>query len=332
MKQHWVWLVSATALCLVLIAGTSYLIYASSKPKAGPKVVVGTSNAIKQSETPVTPAPKVASKKPAPKPALRVVVGDSLVTEPGLSSNAGLLYFGGFEGSPWQTTMKAVISGGNEHYDIKPGVGYGGSRAMRTHYAAGSYGDPSAPAGMSATIFKVPLSTRGDMYMRYLVRFMSGFQFAKSGKLPGLAGGTSNTGGQVPTGYDGWSGRLDWTSGGGVISYLYVPGIKDYGLELQWQAGGQTKLLAAGKWECLELRYVMNTPGQANGVAQGWINGHLALDRRNLNFRSTPNLAIDNLLFSTFFGGGTSDFASPINQYADFDNFALGTQRLGCPK
>jgi hypothetical protein len=191
---------------------------------------------------------------------------------------------------------------------------------------------------MSATIFKVPfgangagIGTRTDLYMRYLVKFMPGFNFAKSGKLPGLAGGTSNTGGDPPNGYDGWSGRLDWTSGGGVISYLYVPGIAEYGLELPWQVGSQTKLLVPGQWESLELRYVMNTPGAANGIAQGWINNQLALDRANINFRSTPNLAIDNLMFSTFFGGATADYASPINQYADFDDFALGTQYITCP-
>lgn len=256
-------------------------------------------------------------------------------SEPSLAANAGLLYFGGFEGTPWQQSMQAIISGGNEHFAIMPAVGFGGSHSMRTSYAAGSYGDPTAPAGMSATIFKVPfggnISARTDLYMRYLVKFMPGFNFAKSGKLPGLAGGTSNTGGQAPTGYDGWSGRLDWTSGGSIISYLYVPGITDYGFELPWQVGSQTKLLVPGGWECLELRYVMNTPGQSNGIAQGWINDQLALNQTNINFRSTPKLAIDNLMFSTFFGGGTADFASPIDQYADFDNFAVGTQYIKCP-
>jgi hypothetical protein len=255
-----------------------------------------------------------------------------------IGARNGLLYFGGFEDSPWTRTMHAVISTGNDNYTILPGAGYARSKALRAQYEQGSYGDPRSPVGMSATIFQVPFGARGaniglhdDLYFRYLVKFQQGFAFAKSGKLPGLAGGTDNSGGKPPNGYDGWSGRLNWTQNGGIISYMYIPGIRKYGLELGWAVDGNTSLIKPGQWSCLEMHYEMNTPGRNDGVAQGWFNGDLALHRSDLNFRSTNKLLIDNILFSTFFGGGTPDYASPRSQHADFDDFVVSTHYIGCP-
>lgn len=266
------------------------------------------------------------------------IAGDSTITEPLLANQKGMLYFGGFEGAPWYQTMHADVTAGN-HMAIVPGAGVFGSKALRTTYLQGSYGSYASPSGTSSTIFKVPFGSTGanigahdDLYFRFMVRFQPGFQFDKSGKLPGLAGGTDNAGGHPPDGYDGWSGRLDWVGNGGIISYLYVPGIQKYGLELTWHPNGQTtQLLKPGQWACLEMRYRMNTPGLNDGIAQGWLNGAVAIDYHNINFRSTTNLAIDNILFTTFFGGATADYASPQTQYADFDSFAVATQYIPCP-
>ena len=266
------------------------------------------------------------------------IAGDSTATEPLLLHQHGMLYFGGFEGTPWAKSMDAQVAS-SEHASIVNGAGVFGSKALRTTYAQGSYGSYASPAGTSSTIFKIPFGSNGanigmhdDLYFRFMVKFEPGFQFGKSGKLPGLAGGTSNTAGNPPNGTDGWSGRLDWVGNGGLISYLYVPGIKKYGLELTWNVAGKTtQLVQPGKWACLEMRYQMNTPGQPNGIAQGWLNSKVALDNHNINFRSTSKLGIDNILFSTFFGGATADYASPQNQYADFDSFAVATQYIPCP-
>jgi hypothetical protein len=272
-------------------------------------------------------------------PATPAIIGDSLATEPDLQNQPGVLFFGGFEGQPWSSTMRPVLSPGNENFTINAGAGYNGSDSLHTFFRQGSYANDNSPAGTSATIFKIPFNDTGlnigsfnNLYFRFMVRFQPGFEFGKSGKLPGLAGGADNAGGHPPNGYDGWSGRLDWVANGGLISYMYVPGIKQYGLELPWQVNGQSKLLQPGQWECLEMRYQMNTPGQADGIAQGWFNGNLAVSKAGLNFRSTSSLSIDNILFDTFFGGATPDYASPQNQYADFDNFVVGTQYIGCPE
>lgn len=264
------------------------------------------------------------------------IVGDA-PTEGGLN-RPGVLFFGGFEATPWTATMKPTLPGGHGSYMITAAGGYNNTRSLRSTYLQGSYGSYSSPVGTSSTIFKIPFGSNGinigtynDLYFRFLVKFQSGFQFAKSGKLPGLAGGTDNSAGLPPNGYDGWSGRLDWVANGGIISYMYVPGIAKYGLELHWQVDGQNNLLQPGKWQCLEMHYRMNTPGQNDGIAEGWYNRHLAMRKTGMNFRSTDQLAIDNVMFSTFFGGATSDYASPQTQHADFDDLVVAQSFIGCP-
>jgi hypothetical protein len=265
------------------------------------------------------------------------IAGDPPLSEGGLN-RPGVLFFGGFEGNPWTSTMKPVLPGGHGNYIIDSGAGYSGSKSLRSTYLAGSYGSYSSPVGTSSTIFHIPFGATGinigshdDLYFRFLVKFQPGFQFAKSGKLPGLAGGTDNAAGKPPTGYDGWSGRLDWVANGGVISYMYVPGIAKYGLELRWEVNGDRNLIKPGRWACMEMRYRMNTPGHNNGLAEGWFNRRLAVKKDNMNFRSTSKLSIDNILFTSFFGGATSDYASPQTQHADFDDLVVSQHFIGCP-
>lgn len=288
-----------------------------------------------RNQRPINTSQPTAPSSVSVSPQGNKIAGD-LVKENQLLKRNDILYFGDFTGKPWTSTMHANVSA--SHYTIIPRMGYGETNALRAYFQKGSYGSNTSPVGTSSTIFRIPFGMQGanigtsdNLYFRYLVKFEPGFQFAKSGKMPGLAGGADNAGGNPPNGFDGWSGRLNWTEGGGIISYMYVPGIKKYGLELQWNINDQIHLLRPGYWECLEMHYAMNTPGQNNGVAQGWYNGKLALDKRDLNFRSTDKLAIDNIFFSTFFGGATSDYASPRNQYADYSDFVVATNYIGCP-
>lgn len=267
------------------------------------------------------------------------VKGDTRYLEDGLKTDKDILYFGGFEGSPsWQTSMHVSELNTLDNLSIVDGSSAFSGRALRTFYKKSSYGGTSSLVGTSSTIFKIYLDNRGidvgsydSLYFRFMVQFQPGFNFQKSGKLPGLAGGIDNAGGNPPNGYDGWSGRLDWIENGGIINYMYVPGIKKYGLELPWKIGTKNIQLTPGKWECLEMHYKLNTLGKSDGLIEGWYNNHLAIEKNNIHFRDTDSLKIDNIFFTTFFGGATPDYASPQDQYATFDNFVLATSHIGCP-
>ena len=70
-------------------------------------------------------------------------------------------------------------------------------------------------------------------------------------------------------------------------------------------------------------RVQLNTPGASDGEVTVWQNGRQVLHQRGVTFRSTDQLKIDGLFFSTFFGGGDASWATPVDQYADFAGFSV---------
>src|SRR5205814_1298116 len=72
----------------------------------------------------------------------------------------------------------------------------------------------------------------------------------------------------------------------------------------------------------------MNTPGQHDGIVEGWLDGNLAYQNTQLRFRDVSTLGIDQFKFETFFGGSTSDFAPLTDEYAYYDDILVSTVRL----
>jgi hypothetical protein len=168
-----------------------------------------------------------------------------------------------------------------------------------------------------------------EAYLRYRVYFPVGFDFQKGGKLPGLSGlspgqpaGSTSAGGT----YDesSFSARIMWKqrvegTGGGVISYMYVKqadgqSISDdtgrfIGISPRWTWGAEESdpyaAFEEGAWNLVELYYRLNTPGQADGVHQAWLNGRPALALDDVEYRTAanPGLKINQLFFAVFYGG-----------------------------
>ncbi|MEW6496163.1 MAG: polysaccharide lyase, partial [Cyanobacteriota bacterium] len=76
-------------------------------------------------------------------------------------------------------------------------------------------------------------------------------------------------------------------------------------------------------WHHLDQEVVLNQPGQSDGRIRVWVDGEKVLDKGGLIFRTTENLKIEGILFSTFFGGGDSSWATPKDVYADFADFSV---------
>jgi hypothetical protein len=197
--------------------------------------------------------------------------------------------------------------------------------------------------------------------VEYRLKFEDGFDFVRGGKLPGLAGGTGNSGGNRPNGTDGFSARMHWRTDGSsgsplesnetdranIAQYVYHPdqttngGIN--GDDLDWDDGpsGNWEEFESDRWYHLRHRIIMNTPGTPgvndgkglhDGVVQAWLDGEQVLDVNNIRFRDVASLQIDQLYFSTFFGGGSSRWATSKDEYAYFDDFritAIGETKLG---
>lgn len=72
----------------------------------------------------------------------------------------------------------------------------------------------------------------------------------------------------------------------------------------------------------------MNTPGKNDGIIQSWLDGELVLDRRDIRFRDTNTFSIDQLYFSTFFGGDDPSWAPSKNETVLFDDFNVSTRPM----
>lgn len=209
---------------------------------------------------------------------------------------------------------------------VTGGEAMGGGKSLKVEYPRGAVGPYQGGA-----MWVVPLGgSYPELHASYDVRFGPGFDFALGGKLPGLAGGTQNTGGVRPTGADGWSARTMWLAGGRMIQYVYHPDQPGtYGAELEWVRGGGEVRAVPGPWYHVEQRVVMNTPGRHDGIVQVWLDGGLVMDRRDLRFRDVSSFAIEAFHFTTFFGGSEPRFAARNDEAVYFDNVVISTFRIG---
>ena len=189
-------------------------------------------------------------------------------------------------------------------------------KSLRLSYPKGSLGP-----GKGGGHFSERLAPHKAYRLSYRVLFEKGFDFRRGGKLPGLAGGKANTGGDKPTG-DGWSARYMWGEGGKLDLYLYH-------LDQRTQYGDRLPLQAKaipGQWLTLSQVMQVNTPGKADGRIQVWLNEKLALDQKGLRLRGKvePEVAlVDQFMFSTFHGGSTRKWAPTRDSHARFDDFHI---------
>ena len=69
--------------------------------------------------------------------------------------------------------------------------------------------------------------------------------------------------------------------------------------------------------------------GLHDGVVQAWLDGVQVLDVNNIRFRDVASLQIDQLYFSTFFGGSGARWATTKDEVAFFDDFLVTARQPG---
>jgi hypothetical protein len=195
---------------------------------------------------------------------------------------------------------------------------------LRVTYPAGSASSRAAdedrtPDGGVQAYLHFPNGSLDQARLRYYVRFQPGFDFVKGGKLPGLYGGTVTAGRRIPDGTNGFSTRYMWRRAGAGEVYAYLPSSVSHGTSL----GRNSWQFKPGQWTLTEQEVRLNTPGQADGSITVWVNGTQVFQQTGMVYRTTRNLKIDGLFFSTFFGGGDASWASPSDQHAEFAEFSV---------
>lgn len=208
----------------------------------------------------------------------------------------------------------------------------GSGEVLRVHYDAGSYShthDRDSGAGFYAT----PAPSHTVMMLSFDVYFSPNFDFVKGGKLPGLWGGITNTCSGGRHSDDCFSTRFMFRANGQGEVYAYIPKEQDAGfcdrsdVHCNFESGhslGRGKwTFKKGQWQNIAQYVHLNTPGHHDGYIRVFLDGHNVFEINNLNLRNHANLLVDGILFSTFFGGGDSSWATPHSVYSYFRNFVL---------
>lgn len=152
---------------------------------------------------------------------------------------------------------------------------------------------------------RLTLKPAHEYLFEYKVRFNTGFPFMRGGKLPGLAGGNAPTG-CVDTDANGFSARHMWRTGGQLVAYLYD---QDQGGDCGNNITTSLNF-KVGQWYAIKQRVKLNTGRNHDGQLQIWVDGQQLVDRKNMEFMvEGGNNLINVVLFHSFFGGSTQDWA-----------------------
>ncbi|MBP3716268.1 MAG: T9SS type A sorting domain-containing protein [Paludibacteraceae bacterium] len=200
-----------------------------------------------------------------------------------------------------------------------------GMNALRVMYPKGEY-------GTAHTGCQVPLlfDQRNEAYMSYYLKFSDNFSWGTTsygGKLPGLAGGASCSGGQMCDGTNGWSARFMWRGGGKLILYLYDMLKTDkYGEDHQlYFPDGAPVVAVPGQWIHIAERVKTNSsPDSQDGEVQVWVNGVEVLFLKGRQFTNNGE-EVDKLYISTFHGGDSDEWCPTDTCFTFFDDICIGT-------
>lgn len=257
-----------------------------------------------------------------------------------ISSNvcAETLYYNGFETmTTGQANDSAVKSAWSTRYAKGPDEG---RLSITSNGYLGKAGQILYPANSHSTshsggTWETDINaSEDDLYLAYWIKLDENFQCVKGGKLPGFAGSES-----FPYGDTSWSARLMWREDCKLEWYLHDFALNtpqgDEPYRVLWDDFGEHARLIPGQWHHIELRVKLNTPGQLDGILQGWLDGIIVSnDWENSGVRGIGhgNVKVNQLFFSTFFGGSStpvSQWQPKIDVYATFDEFVVSTTRIG---
>lgn len=272
----------------------------------------------------------------------------SIVGDDSWSTNANEQNYVPLSSSVFQAEAK--LSGeNNDNY-----VTFAGKKALKATYPQGSWNPSHEPRGGLSFYApgpdKVDLTTAKEATFGYSVYFPTGFQFNMGGKLPGLYGGDND---ETARGCSGgrrsdtcFSARLMWREKGMGEFYTYLPPYTTpayaankkqcdvvpnsdcnptYGASI----GRGLFTFPTGQWTTVTERVRLNDIGKANGEIELFVNGKSKISLKGLILRAHAPGRIRGIQMQTFFGGSTSDWASPKTQDSYFADFSMAiTEKL----
>lgn len=234
-----------------------------------------------------------------------------------------------------------------DHMMVDPNVSFDDKgSSIRVFYPKGQI-----TTGDSGIQIQIPLSNlpkennfaADELYFSYWFKLGSGFELNCGGKMPGLAGSQKGNDDEKR-----WHARWMFRFGGSIQSYMEYSFKGDEETFLDWGTmiapqGPRTPAkcvdelwtpyLKTNQWHHIQLRYKLNTPGQTNGIVEGWLDGTAAhylndkigdMRRKGLS----EDVTLNSIFFSTFYGGSKDWFKPTKDNYAWFDEFTVSTKKI----
>lgn len=257
----------------------------------------------------------------------------------GIADDLDVIFATGFERANWQNEWthagpKSNIDTVDDQFRIDNYLPLHG-RALRSRIDEGGFTALN-------TVYKFDEQTGSEpeeIYFRYYLRLADDWnQTVQGGKLPGISGtyGRAGWGGRKSNGRDGWSARglfrktipagnpLAGTTPVGFYCY-HADMEGSYGTNWIWSKGYHG-YLETNRWYAIEQHCRLNTPGENDGVLRAWVDGNLAFEKTDVQFRQTDELRIEQIWLNLYHGGM---IPSPSDQHVFLDNVVIAKKYIG---
>jgi len=204
-------------------------------------------------------------------------------------------------------------------YSCSPGDTYRGDKP----YSTGLTGQARPTGGMN---FPTKITPCTSAKIVYYVKFPSGFDFRRGGKLPGLSSYniTASGGNQGTAGITSFTARLMWQQSGNITAYAYTAENLTRWGTIYGTGFGKSLPISAGNWYKIEQIVTLNDVGKSNGRCAIWVNDVPLCDIKDVLWRTVDTLKIEGVFMSSFFGGhtgidGSDDtYETMVDTYLDF--------------
>ncbi|KAJ8663865.1 hypothetical protein O0I10_000140 [Lichtheimia ornata] len=250
----------------------------------------------------------------------------------------------GFLSNNWGVNNNNFYGNSDVSFESDPITNNASQTVMSVLYAAGSY-SPSGKHAKDGSLGGAEFNAApfgGASYdsalLSYDLAFAENFNWVLGGKLPGIYGGADDegcSGGNQADGSNCFSMRLMWREGGGGEAYAYLPDNSicgksntvcndEYGISF---SRGVIRF-KTNEWTKLEIYVKINNATESNGILQVWQDGSLVINQQTLKYRTTNAIAATSIMFSTFFGGGDTKYATSVDTFTYYKNieFSVGNE------
>lgn len=190
--------------------------------------------------------------------------------------------------------------------------------------SSSAYQDRAPRGGTGFTWTPDKLKGATAACLSYRVHWPKDFEFSGPGLLPGLFGGETRMSSLAETGASGFSTRIAWNKGGNAAMVsAQAPAGRGVGrarnaTEFKFEKGG---------WHRVTTEVVMNKPGKSDGVLRLWVDGDLKLERTDVVWRKSEDIAITGVAADISYGGLESASAAPKDEKIHLSPFEISWKK-----